>query len=269
MWDYRKPRDFTYFTPQDIPAFLEYFEREATNILATRLIGAFVDGVHQTMLKLLSRETLPTWVTVLLRWRDVAIEAYTLGVPIGRRVLLGMEKILPTPNQVALLGSFKVTPEDIATVPPAIRSGFVEGASFSLSWIKNLSNDARSQMRDLIAINTLKNRNPEAAIGQLEQILRGDFIGTQDVEQIERWINQASEKVVSGIAHRARLIALTESSRMITVGALSALEQQDDPLCYVRPHLGSCPDCARLLDGRIFRTATIHKNLFANFGVVK
>ena len=244
MWTPENPTDYSAFTPDDIPAFLEYWERTRST-LSLDFAGAFVDGLSEPYLSVLP-DNQPEWVKVMLRWRYMAQQAYALGVDVS--------KILE--NQGAFGFSFGFTPEEIAEVPPAIINSFHNGYRFSYSWIKNLDRDTRVSLNRVLAYHALKNDHPSVSGPIVEQILRGDL----DVAT-------ATEQELRSIGNRARLISRTEPMRMMNLGILDALEQQGDTLAYVMPHLGSCEHCRRLIDGRVFRIAVLRENLFKNFGV--
>ncbi|MGL5062223.1 MAG: hypothetical protein ACRC62_19785 [Microcoleus sp.] len=250
MWTPENPTDYSRFTPTDIPAFLEYWERTRSTF-SLDFAGAFIDGLSQPYLEIVSANP-PAWVQVMLRWRYMAQQAYGLG--------LDVSKILESQG---LFGDFDFgfSPEEIAEVPPAIINSFLNGYRFSYSWIKNLDRDTRVTLNRVLSLNQLKNNSPQSIGPIVEQILRREMLDPDaDIMAI-------AEKELKAIAHRAQLISRTEPMRMMNLGILDSLEQQGDTLAYVMPHLGSCEHCQRLLDGRVFRIATLRENLFKNFGV--
>ncbi len=265
MWNPLDPFDFSQFTPLDMPAFLDFFEREHSEAIAQILLGAFVDGVTGSYLKLLQADDLPDWVKTILRWRLSAQWAYQQGIPLLARLERGLPGLLGLNYPNAL----RLTPEDIANVPPAVREAFNRGYPFSMSWIKRLSEDARSLTADILAANRLLGRNPADAIPILERLLQRDLIGGDPTpEQMQQWLEQAQAKTLEAIAYRAKLIARTESMRMQNLGILTALSARSKH-CYVMPHAGSCPECQRLIDGRVFLIETLTENLYKNFGKKK
>lgn len=272
MWNIEDPDNFDNFTPADMPAFLNYWERETAEAMSLQFMSAFVDGIAQPWLELIAqRGNAPIWVQNILRWRLSAQWAYQQAIPLSSRLERGMVplKVEGMPTE------FKVTPKEIAEVPPAVRQAFIEGNRFSMKWVKNLSGDARSLMGDLLSVNRLQGRNPLDAVPLLEQILRRESVSklireapeNLTPEQIRGWTEQAEFKTLEAIARRAKLIAQTESMRMMNLGILTTLEERGMFQCYVMPHRGSCPDCQRLIDGRVFKTKTLRDNLFANFGM--
>ena len=275
MWTPLDPDNFSRFEPTDILAFLDWFEREYANAMALGFADAFVEGLMVPYLEAIaSGVTVPWWIDTMLRYRMAAQWSYQVGEPLSRGLQRNLAAIIPDDRLLEYADRFKITPTDIANIPPAIRNAFLEGASFSLQWIQRLSDDARSLMSDLMAIETLKNRNPTAAVPMLERILRRDLvaqglgIAPADVtpEQVEVWLNQAEFKTLAQVAYRANMISRTETMRMTNLGILTALEQDGFDLAYVMPHKGSCHHCRRLIDGRVFRIAVLKENLFKNFG---
>lgn len=274
MWDPQSPDDFSRFIPSDMPRFLDWWELQHSNAIALQLSGAFVEGIVDPWLELLNRgEELPVWVQMMLRWRLAAQWAYQQGEPLMARLERGLPGLvgIDYPNQ------YRITPPMIAEIPPQIRQAFLEGNKFSLSWVQRLSSDARSLVGDLLSANQLANRNPMNAVPVLEQVLRRDLIAEQlgltpaqvTPAMIQEWVNEAQFSVLEAIAKRAELIAVTESARMQNLGILEAMAIKGDRLAYVMPHTGSCPECQRLLDGRVFRIETLKANLNANIGVKK
>lgn len=272
-WNPIAPTDFSQFRAVDFLRFLEWWEMQQGSLLAVELAGAFIQGVAQPYLEPLG-QILPQWLQTMLRLRLIAQWSYQVGLPVSARVRSGLEALIP---DIDYPEAYHVMPQEVAEVPPAVRQAFLDGAKFSMSWIDKLSDDARSQMRDLLAINTLKGRSPDVAVPILERILRRDRVakelgitaGEVTPEQIQQWADKAKFEVVEAMAKRAELISRTESMRMINLGILNSLEAQGGKLAYIMPHRGTCPDCQRLLDGRVFRTAILKENLFKNFGYTR
>lgn len=260
-----------------MPSFLEWWENQQTDALALQLADVYVEGITQPWLSAIgSNSPLPAWVQTMLRWRLVAQWVYQQGLPLSQKVQRGLPGLLTgLPSEV--VSQFQITPQDIANIPPAVRNAFLQGNRFSLGWIKRLSDDAKQMMGDLMAINRLKNQNPRAIVPLLEQILRRDLAaqaagvspGSLTPQQLQEWIDQAQFRVLQGVAQRAQLISQTEGMRMQNLGILTGLEEKDQTFCFVMPHAGSCPECQRLIDGRVFRIATMKENLFKNFGKKK
>jgi hypothetical protein len=263
-WNETAPNDFSKFTPVDFLRFLAWWEMQQGNLLAIELLEAYIQGTTQPWLEPISTP-IPAWIETMMQVRMVGQWAYQSGVPVSARLKrLGLEGLAAD--------EFEISPQAIAEVPPEVRQAFLEGIKFSLGWIEKLSDDARSQMRDIIAVNNLKNRSSQVAVPMLEQILRRELVakelGLDSVtnEQVQEWLEKAKFEVVEAIARRAELISQTESMRMMNLGILSALEQKGEKLVYIMPHRGTCPDCQRLLDGRVFRISVLKENLFKNFG---
>lgn len=132
-------------------------------------------------------------------------------------------------------------------------------------------------MSDLLAAETLKNRDPRDAVPLLERILRRELVGKElgiasgnvTAEQVAQWTMTAETKLLNALAHRAQMISHTESMRMMNLGIFTTLEEQGHSLAYVMPHSNSCPECQRLIDGRVFRITVLKENLFKNFGKKK
>ena len=277
MWNIDTPDDFSQFTAADFPQFLDWWERQQAEAMSATLAGAFVEGIAQPWLEALGEKSqMPEWVKAMLRWRLAAMWAYQQAVPLSAKLNRGIDGLvgaLPEGQQQR----FGVSPVALAEVPPQIRQAFIEGNRFSMGWINKLSQDARDLTGDLLSLNTLQARNPLDAVPTLENILRRELLARETMAspgsitptQLDDWTAQASEKVLRGIAHRAQMIARTEQMRMMNLGALSSMEEQGKTLCYVMPHAGSCPECQRLLDGRVFRVAVLKRNLFENFGKPK
>lgn len=216
--------------------------------MAIDLAGAFVEGLSDPWLQTI--DGAPDWVKVMLRWRYMVQQAYGAGMDISKILESGPWGY-----------DFGFGPEEIAEVPPAVINSFLNGYTFSYSWIKRLDNDTRAELNRVLALHSLKNENPAAIAPIVEQILRRDAIDPdQDIADL-------TQKQLQAIANRARLISRTEPMRMMNLGILDSLEQQGDTLAYVMPHLGSCEHCQRLLQGRVFRIATLRENLYKNFGV--
>jgi hypothetical protein len=277
MWNPASPEDFSNFLPTDMPDFLDWWEMQNSNAMALQLSGAFIEGsVFPYLEAIANGERIPAWIQTLLRWRLAAQWTYQVGGPLSQKVMRGLPGLLPfdMPNYPE---AFRISPQEIAEIPPQLRQGFLEGAKFSMQWVRRLSGDAREQIKDLLSINTLKNRNAAAAIPLLEQILRRDKIAKKlgipaseiSQEQIDDWLQEAGFEALERLAYRAELISVTESMRMGNLGILTSLEEQGEKLCYVMPHRGSCPECQRLLDGRVFKIEVLKRNLFENFGKKK
>lgn len=276
VWDRDRPDDFTRFEPADILPFLDWFEGQYAEAVSLGVADAFVEGLTQPYLEAIAAgQPLPQWLETALRWRLVAQWAYQRGYPITGRLERNMVALFPPELIGEIANQFRITPGDVANLPPALREGFLQGASFSLGWVKSLGDDSRELVRDLLAVQAAQNRNPRDAVPLLEQILQrklvaaGLGISSEAVtqEQISQWAQGASLKVINGLATRARAIAQTESMRMLNMGILTSLEQDGHRLAYVMPHSNSCPHCRRLIDGRVFPISVLKENLFRNFGV--
>lgn len=274
-WSALEPDNFSLFQPTDMMAFLDWFERQYENAIALSIADGFIEGLTEPYLELLARgEPLPPWVETMLRVRAAAQWAYQQQEPLGRRLVRDLVMILPDDQLGGYAERFRVTPQDIADVPPSVRESFNQGARFSLQWVKRLSDDARGMMRDVMAIESLKNRNPKDAVPLLENILRRDLLAQElglDPSQVspamvQTWLMDAEHKLLNAIANRAEMISRTESMRMMNLGILTSLEESGETLAYVMPHAGSCDQCRRLIDGRVFKISTLKQNLFANFG---
>lgn len=275
MWTATQPENFSQFTPADLPAFLDWWEDHYTHTLALSLAETFAEGVLEAYLEQIAQGVEPPeWVRIIGVWRQIAQSAYELGTQLGRELPQNMAALIPASQIEAYRHRWGITPEDIARIPPAIRRAFVEGATASLQWVKSLTNEARHLAAQLLSIHELKNYNPQDAVPLLEQIMRRDAVARLrgvspeqvSAEDIEHWLAQASQKTLLAIARRAETISRTETMRMMAIGTLATLEEQGQALCYVMPHRGSCPACRRLLDGRVFKIATLKNNMFANFG---
>lgn len=277
MWSPSEPDNFSQFVPSDVLPFLDWFERQYTEAVAIGVADAFVEGVTQPYLEAIAAgAAVPRWIETILRYRTLATWAYQQQIPISNRIgrdLGALLRDVEYPDE--WLMRYRVTPQDIADIPPEIRQAFVEGSRFSLDWVKRLSDDARSMMSDLLAAETLKNRNPKDAVPLLERILRRELVGKElgiapgDVtaDQVALWTLNAETKLLNALAHRAQMISRSETIRMMNLGILTTLEEQGHRLAYVMPHAGSCPDCRRLIDGRVLLIQTLKENLFKNFGV--
>lgn len=276
VWSPEFPDDFSQFQPGDILTFLDWFEREYKEALLLQVADAFVEGVTQPYLTAIAAgQPVPPWIESVLRWRLAGQWAYQRSFPLAARINRGMVALMPPEALGEIADLWRITPQDIADVPPAIRQAFLEGASFSLDWVQRLSDDARTFSRDILAVQALQNRNPLDAVPILEQVLRRDLVAAElgitpdqvTPEMIADWTSRAQGQVVNAVAVRAAAIARSESMRMINLGILSGLEQDGRELAYVMPHAGSCVDCRRLIDGRVFKIADLKANLFKNFGV--
>lgn len=276
MWTPTDPENFDRFQASDFPKFLEWFERQFEGAIALSLADVFVEGITEPYLEAIAQnQPIPFWIEAALRWRLAAQWTYEIGKPLSQRVQRGMTALFPAAEAASYAERFKLTPTDIADIPPAIRQAFTEGAVFSLTWVRRLSDDARSLMGDILSATTLKNQSPMDAVPYLERVLRRDLVARElgmqpsDVspEQVAKWLKVANERVTSMLATRAKAIARTETMRMMNLGIITGLEQDGETLGFVSPHAGSCEDCQRLIDGRVFRLDTMRNNLFANFGV--
>jgi hypothetical protein len=278
MWDPTNPTNFKHFTPLDMLPFLEWWERQNTAGLQLHLADLFVEGAVDPYLELLAQGSpLPEWIKKLLAWRAAAAWTYEQGVDLSARLRSGIRGLVPE-SEVALYEKmFEFTPEDIAEIPPEIQRAFDRGSQFSMSWIKKLSNEARRDIGAILAANTLKNSNPQSAVPLLEQVLRRDSLAAKlgiPVEQvtpdmIQAWLDEATNAELLKLGRRAELIAVTEGARMQNLGILTAMTEQGEDYAYVRPHAGSCAECQRLLDGRVFPIQTLIENGYKNFGVKK
>jgi hypothetical protein len=275
MWSPLTPDDLTQFEPADMMAFLDWFEREYENAIALNIADHFIEGVTEPYLENISQgQPVPVWVETMLRVRGAAAWAYQQEEPLGLRLRRNIAQIIPEDQAAGYAARFRVTPADIANVPPAVRESFNQGARFSLQWIKRLSDDARGMMRDVMAIESLRNRNPMDAVPLLENILRRDLIARElglwpeqvTPAMISEWLLNAETKILNQLSFRAQMISRTESMRMMNLGLLTSLEEDGQEFAYVMPHAGSCEHCRRLIDGRVFRISTLKENLFANFG---
>lgn len=274
MWSPLTPDDFSQFEPADIMAFLEWFERQYENTVALNIADAFIEGLTEPYLAAISVGVAPEWVDTMLRVRAAAQWAYQQQEPLGARVRRNLAQIIPEDQLAGYADRFRVTPEDIANVPPSVRESFNHGARFSLQWVKRLSDDARGMMRDVMAIETLRNRNPMGAVPILENLLRRDLVAAEQgitpeavtPSMVQEWLIGAEDKLLNALAHRAEMISRTESMRMLNLGILTSLEESGETYAYVMPHSGSCEHCRRLIDGRVFPIGVLQNNLFKNFG---
>jgi hypothetical protein len=274
-WSPSAPDDFSRFVPGDMMNFLDWFELSYENAIALGLVDGFVEGLTEPYLEVLARGgAVPPWIDTMLRVRLAAQWAYQQQEPLGRRVRRNLAQVIPEDQLVGYAARFRVSPEDIANVPPAVRQSFVEGSRFSLDWIKRLSDDAKGMMRDVMAIESLRNRNPMDAVPILENLLRRDLVAKElgltpeavTPAMVQSWLLDTEAKLINELAHRAKMISATESMRMMNLGILTSLEESGDKHAYVMPHANSCEHCRRLIDGRVFPIQTLKENLFANFG---
>lgn len=269
------------FEPIDILPFLDWFERQYTEAVAFETANAFVEGLSQPYLEAISSGApIPQWIETMLKFRLSAQWAFQNQIPIANRISRGLDRLF-TASEIEQGASwaerYKITAKDVADVPPEIRQAFAEGSRFSLSWVKRLSDDARSQIADLLSVETLKNRSPADAVPLLERLLRRELVGESlgidpslvTADQVAAWTRTAEMSLLDRLAFRAQMIAQTESMRMLNLGILSTLEEQGHTLAYVMPHANSCPKCRRLIDGRVFLIQVLKENLFRNFGVKK
>lgn len=275
VWSPLAPDDFSQFQPTDMMDFLGWFETQYENAIALSIADGFVEGVTEPYLEVVAQgRPVPAWVDTMLRVRAAAQWAYQQQEPLGRRLGRNLNQIIPDDQIAGYAARFRVTPEDIANVPPSVRESFNQGAKFSLQWIKRLSDDARGMMRDVMAIESLKNRNPAGAVPILENLLRRDLIAKEvgllpeavTPAMVQEWLIDTESKLLNQLAYRAQMISRTESMRMMNLGILTSLEEDGEKYAYVMPHAGSCEHCRRLIDGRVFAIAVLKENLFANFG---
>lgn len=274
-WSALTPDDFSQFVPTDMLPFLDWFEQQYENAIALSIADGFVEGVTEPYLEVVAQgRPVPAWVDTMLRVRAAAQWAYQQQEPLGRRLGRNLNQIIPDDQIAGYAARFRVTPEDIANVPPSVRESFNQGAKFSLQWIKRLSDDARGMMRDVMAIESLKNRNPAGAVPILENLLRRDLIAKEvgllpeavTPAMVQEWLIDTESKLLNQLAFRAQMISRTESMRMMNLGILTTLEEEGEKYAYVMPHANSCDHCRRLIDGRVFAIAVLKENLFANFG---
>lgn len=275
MWAPETPDDFSQFQPSDMMLFLDWFERQYENAIALSVADAYVEGITEPYLEVMAQgQPVPAWVDTMLRVRAAAQWAYQQEEPLGRRLGRELAQVIPDDQMAGYAARFRVTPQDIANVPPAVRESFNQGAKFSLQWIKRLSDDARGMMRDVMAIESLRNRNPAGAVPILENLLRRDLIArgmgvfpnTVTPAMVQEWLIDAEGTLINQLAFRAQMISRTESMRMMNLGILTTLEEEGEKYAYVMPHANSCDHCRRLIDGRVFAIAVLRENLFANFG---
>lgn len=275
MWNPDQPNDFDRFTPTDLPLFLEWWERRGSEAIAVQLAGGFIEGATYPYLRLLQTDPdqLPPWVRTLLIWRGQAQWAYEQGIALTQR----LERGLPGLQGIVYPVPLRLTPQHFAEIPPAIQNGFIEGNRFSLQWVKRLSGEARQVIGDLMAANALQNRNPSDAIPLLETVLRREAIAHKlginpnqvDAAMLEQWLQTAAFDTAKKIAYRADLIAVTEGMRMANLGIMAEMESRQEVNCYVMPHRGTCPECQRLIDGRVFEIARLKQDMMVNFGKKK
>ena len=273
-WSPANPNDFSRFEPSDMLDFLEWFEYHYTEAIATQLLSAFVEGAFGAYAESIDG-TPPPWLETLIRYRMAAQWTYQLSYPVAG----GLQRNLPSVLADDLLSGYaeryRITPQDIANIPPGIRQAFVESAKFSLNWVKNLSRDARDMIGDVISAEAIKNRAPSSAIPLLERVLQRDLVAKEmgivptDVtpDMITAWSGEANQRLIDAIARRATLIGRTEPMRAMNLGALSAMAADGRKHAYVMPHAGSCRECRRLIDGRVFLISVLQENTFSNFGV--
>lgn len=275
-WSPLTPDDFSQFQPTDMMDFLDWFEQQYENTIALNIADSFVEGLTEPYLEALSRGgPVPPWIDTMLRVRSAAQWAYQQQEPLGRRLGRNLNQIIPDDQLAGYAERFRVTPQDIANVPPAVRESFNQGARFSLQWIKRLSDDARGMMRDVMAIESLKNQNPAGAVPILENLLRRDLVAKEfglspeavTPAMVQEWLIDTETKLINQLAYRAQMISRTESMRMMNLGILTTLSEDGEKYAYIMPHSNSCEHCRRLIDGRVFAIATLQANLFANFGV--
>jgi len=275
VWSPIAPDDFSRFVPGDMMTFLDWFEAQYENAIALSIADAFIEGVTEPYLELIAQgRPIPQWVETMLRVRSAAQWAYQQQEPLGRRLGRNLAQVIPDDQLAGYAARFRVTPEDIANVPPAVRESFNQGARFSLQWIKRLSDDARGMMRDVMAIESLKNRNPAGAVPILENLLRRDLLARElgltpeavTPVMVQEWLIDTETKLINQLAYRAKMISNTESMRMMNLGILTSLEEGGETYAYVMPHANSCDHCRRLIDGRVFPISVLKENLFANFG---
>mgnify|MGYP006425275047 CR=1 FL=1 len=276
MWNSANPTDFSDFISEDMPAFLQWWELNYENAIALGIVDTFVEGVSQPYLEsIATNQPVPQWLNSLLASRRVAQDSFERGVAISQRLKRGLEFLIPD-NQVAeYKNRYNITPKDIAEIPPNIRHAFLQGSNFSYSWIRQLSDEAKQTTQLLLSAETLKNRNPQDSMAMLEQVLRRDVVAQQlgvrpteiTENQIGQWVDKAQFNVIKNISTRASAISRTETMRMMNLGSIAALKEKQENLGYIMPHNGSCEDCRRLIDGRVFRLDTLEQNLFKNFGV--
>lgn len=274
-WSTLTPDDFSRFVPTDMLPFLDWFEAQYENAIALSVADSFIEGITEPYLEVIAQGgPVPAWVETMLRVRAAAQWAYQQQEPLGRRLGRNLGQIIPDDQVGGYAARFRVTPEDIANVPPAVRESFNQGAKFSLQWIKRLSDDARGMMRDVMAIESLKNQNPAGAVPILENLLRRDLIARElgtmpeavTPAMVQEWLIDTEAKLINQLAYRAEMISRTESMRMLNLGILTTLAEEGEQYAYVMPHSNSCDHCRRLIDGRVFAIAVLKENLFANFG---
>lgn len=275
VWSRENPNDFSRFESSDMPEFMRWWEGQATATLSFESLAAFVEGVSNLYLKLIAQGgKLPAWVQTLLDIRTAAQYFYETQPAIATQLQTRLPQILKLedPNMMAGYEArfAPMTPKEVAEIPYQIRQAFVEGHEFSLQWIKNLSNEAREDIGLILKAEIARNRNPRDAVPFIERILQREAVGSEATPaEISAWLKQASQKTLDKIGWRSRAIALTESARMRNLGILVTLEYEGKDLAYVQPHGGSCPECTRLVEGRVFPIRVLKENLYANFGKKK
>ncbi|MBT9316312.1 structural protein [Leptothoe spongobia] len=276
-WSPSSPDDFSQFEPTDMLDFLDWFERNYTESLAIHIADSFIEGVSVPYAEAIARgedADVPDWIETLFRYRLAAQWTYQRGYPVAQGLSRNLASVLSDELLEGYMSNYRISPKDVADIPPGIRQAFVESAKFSMDWIKNLSAEAREMIGDLISVDTLKNRTPAVAVPLIEKVLQRELVARElglvpdDIspDQVSEWASQAQAKVINAISFRAQMISRTESMRAMNIGAMAALQQDGHSHVYVMPHAGSCPHCRRLLDGRVFDIRVLQANVFANFG---
>lgn len=69
-------------------------------------------------------------------------------------------------------------------------------------------------------------------------------------------------------SYLCKFIANTEISKLESLARLEELKARKEKYCYVELSRNSvmCPDCRRLIDGKVFKIETLEKNIYANYG---
>ncbi len=64
-----------------------------------------------------------------------------------------------------------------------------------------------------------------------------------------------------------KFIANTEPKKIYTLATLENLRRKGEQYCYVNPsgNFDQCPDCQRLIDGRVFKIQTLADNVYSNY----
>ena len=133
MWTPLDPDNFSRFEPTDILAFLDWFEREYANAMALGFADAFVEGLMVPYLEAIaSGVTVPWWIDTMLRYRMAAQWSYQVGEPLSRGLQRNLAAIIPDDRLLEYADRFKITPTDIANIPPAIRNAFLENRGTQL-----------------------------------------------------------------------------------------------------------------------------------------